>query len=141
MDYPIGPDLCHCLAARRSARYLTRIYDRYLLPTGLSVSQFSILSLIEHHGKVRTADLAKLMVMERTTLVRALKPLQSAGWVKSEIPDGSAASEFSLSRQGVRKVAEARPLWEDAQRAFEAHFGQERAASLRRDTLEVGLLE
>jgi DNA-binding MarR family transcriptional regulator len=132
-----GPDLCYSLAARRSARYLTRLYDRHIASTGLASSQFSILSMLECYPGISVAELARTMVMERTTLVRALKPLQEAGWVQSESAGPGRALRLSATRAGLRKVAEALPAWQAAQAEFEATFGQARAARLRDDILDV----
>jgi DNA-binding MarR family transcriptional regulator len=131
-----GPDLCYSLATRRGARYLARLYDRRLAPAGITISQFSILSLLERHPGVSVAELARQMVMERTTLVRALRPLQAAGLVQSEPGSGRALKLFA-SASGLRKVAEALPAWEAAQAEFETAFGHDRAARLRGDILEL----
>ena len=81
MATPNGPYRCYALAARKNARHLSRLYDRWLAPAELSVSQFSILALVDAHGQLKITELADMLSMERTTLVRALKPLQTAGWV------------------------------------------------------------
>lgn len=132
-----GPNLCHALAARRNARYLSRLYDSQLAPVGLSVSQFSILSLLEAHGRLKLVDLASMLIMERTSLVRALKPLQSAGLVVSERPDGGRAFDIKLSPSGLEKFAQAMPLWSNAQAMFEAEVGQGRAVRLRDEILAL----
>lgn len=132
-----GPDLCYSLAARRSARYLARLYDRHFAAAGISSSQFSILSLLERQPDISIAELARKMVMERTTLVRALRPLQDAGLVKSEAAERGRALKLSASSAGLKKVAEARPAWKAAQAEFESAFGPDRAARLRSDILEI----
>ena len=139
MPTPTGPDLCHALAARRKARYLSRLYDSQLAPAGLSVSQFSILSLLQAHGRLKLTDLAQRLIMERTSLVRALKPLQAADLVVTERPDGGRAFDVMLTPAGLEKLAEAAPLWNGAQSAFEAEVGQERAVRLRDEVLALNL--
>jgi transposase-like protein len=76
-----SPDVCCALAGRCSARFVTRIYESYLEPAGITSSEFSILSLLESEPGVTVADLARKMEMMSTTLVRALKPLREAGYV------------------------------------------------------------
>lgn len=137
MMTPTGPDLCYALAARKQARYLTRLYDGKLAPAGLSVSQFSILSLLDAHGRLKLAALGELLVMERTSLVRALKPLQTAGLVVSQLPDSGRAFDVLLSDAGRRKIVEAQPLWRAAQREFETSVGAERAALQRNEVLAL----
>ena len=139
MKTPTGPDLCYALAARKKARYLTRLYDSRLAPTGLSVSQFSILSLLDAHGRLKLAELGERLIMERTSLVRALKPLQAAGYVVTELPDSGRSFDVLLSAAGVQKVAESAPLWRAAQRDFEKEVGRERAVTQRNDVLELHL--
>ena len=79
--------------------------------------------------------------MERTTLVRALKPLQTAGWVVAGKPESGRSFDVTLSRSGLKKVAEAVPLWKSAQAAFEQEVGQERAVRIRNEILELNLGE
>lgn len=141
MPAPKGPHLCYALAARQSARHLSRLYDNHLAPAGLSVSQLSILSLLEAYGNLKIIRLAEMLIMERTTLVRALKPLQAAGWVVAGRPEGGRSFDVTLSRTGLAKVAEAMPLWEDAQAAFENEVGKDRAVRLRNEILELNLGE
>lgn len=139
MSTPRSPALCYALTARRNARYLSRLYDRHLAPAGLSVSQFSILSLLEAHGSLKITKLAEMLIMERTTLVRALKPLQAAGWVVTGKPESGRSFDVTLSRSGREKAAEAMPLWEGAQAAFEQEVGQARAVRIRDEILELNL--
>jgi DNA-binding MarR family transcriptional regulator len=137
MPRPDGPHLCYALAARRNARHLSRLYDSYLAPADLSVSQFSILSLLEAYQSLKITSLAEMLSMERTTLVRALKPLQVAGWVVAGRADGGRSFDVTLSPSGVAKVAETVPLWENAQAAFEREVGQDCAVRMRDEILEL----
>jgi DNA-binding MarR family transcriptional regulator len=133
-------DLCYCQAARRSARFMSRLYDRHLAPIGLNVQQMSMLSIIEENPAILIADLADEMVMERTTLVRALKPLQQAGWVLTE-PSGSGRSlALSISPSGKKKLREANPLWRQAQREFEKLFGANAASHFRTELKKAAAL-
>src|SRR4029077_14503870 len=131
------PYLCYALAARRNARHLSRLYDRWLAPAELSVSQFSILGLLDAHGQLKIAEWADRLSMERTSLVRALKPLQTAGWVVAERPDSGRSFDVKLSGRGHKKLAQALPLWKSAQAAFEREVGRHRAVRLRDEILEL----
>ncbi|NBB10224.1 MarR family transcriptional regulator [Pseudomonas sp. SLFW] len=132
-----GPDLCHCLAVRRNARYLTRLYDRHLARTDLSISQFSLLAMLVKHPEISISDLAEIMVMERTTLVRALKPLQMSGFVLSRTEGPRSALRLFLSEGGRAKFEEALPDWDAAQAELEAEMGREQAVSVRASLLVV----
>jgi len=137
MKAPTGPDQCYCLTARRGARHLSRIYDRHLAPAGLSISQFSILALIELHPHITIMDLANRMLMERTTLLRALKPLREGGFLVSESAGPKTTILLTLARAGEQKLAEATPYWEAAQREYEAEVGARRATGLRDEVLGI----
>jgi len=126
-----GTDRCHCLAVRRNARYLTRLYDRHLANGKVSISQFSILALIHERPGISIAELADAMVMERTTLVRALKPLQLEGFVSAQPHGPRAALSLSLSIAGSGKLKECEPFWQAAQVEHEHHLGSDQAISIR----------
>ena len=137
MATPSAIHLCYALAARKSDRYLSRLYDSHLVPAGLSVSQFAILGLLKAHGPLKIAELADRLIMERTSLVRALKPLQASGWVVAERSDNDRALDFTLSPLGFEKLAEAMPLWAEAQAAFECEVGRDRAIRFRDENLGI----
>ena len=131
-----GVDLCHCLATRRSARMLTRFYDQHLAPVGINTSQFSILSLLAANSGMRAAEMAAKLVMDRTTLVRALKPLRTAGLVDAATGSGPG-HELRLTPAGERRHAEGEPLWQAAQREMEDRFGRDRMSGLRAELLDL----
>lgn len=130
-----GPDLCHCFAVRRNARYLTRLYDRHLSAAGVSISQFSLLAMLLGHPDISVSELAEFMVMERTTLMRALKPLQAAGFIHSRAEGPRSALRLALSEGGVAKINEAEPFWQTAQDEYEMQMGLDRARSIRASLL------
>jgi DNA-binding MarR family transcriptional regulator len=137
MATPNDPCRCYALAARKNARHLSRLYDRWLAPAELSISQFSILALLDAHGQLKITELADMLSMERTSLVRALNPLQTAGWIVAERPDGGRSFDVKLSRRGHKKLAQALPLWKSAQATFEREVGRDRAVRLRDEILEL----
>jgi DNA-binding MarR family transcriptional regulator len=141
MNIPIGADQCYCLATRRAARRLSRTYDLHLASTGLSINQFSILALVKDHPGIPVADLAHLMAMERTSLVRAIKPLRDAAFLDA-IPSGAkSALTFVLSDAGTAKLHEAEGHWLAAQVEFEGQCGERQAKSVRSDLLNLVFAE
>jgi DNA-binding MarR family transcriptional regulator len=76
--------------------------------------------------------------MDRTTLLRALKPLQRDGFIASRRgEEDSRQLILSLSAAGQRKLKEALAHWKIAQREFESEVGAARAARLRGDLLAL----
>lgn len=117
---PAGPDLsrarnCHCLAARREARELTRLYEEKLRPHDLRATQFSILAALSQTGPVRITDLADLLGLERTTLTRSAGIMERNGWVGEAPSDDARERLLRLTEDGRRKLEVAFPAWEEAQ--------------------------
>jgi DNA-binding MarR family transcriptional regulator len=124
--------LCNCFAVRQAARQVTRQYERYFAAADLTSAQFSILVALNEEGPVTMLDLAKVLVMDRTTLLRAMKPLQREDLLRSAASDADPRQlVFSLSPAGERKLKQAMPLWAKAQAEFEAGTGARAAARLR----------
>ena len=131
-------DACNCFAARQASRVVTQLYERHLGAAGITSAQFTILYQVDRNPGVTMSELAEALVMDRTTLVRALKPLQRDGLLTSEPGDKATRTlRLSLSGTGSRKLAEALPRWQEAQREFEQRVGRKRAATLRHDLLEI----
>ena len=67
---------------RRGARLLTQAYDDALRPSGLKITQFTLLAAIERFGHTTLQSLADFMGMDRTTLTRNLALLERDGLVE-----------------------------------------------------------
>ena len=89
-EHPVAAT-CACTALRKASRAVTRLYDEALDNSGMTIVQFSILRNLEREGPRPLMQLADLMVMERTTLYRALVPLEHAGWITIRNGAGRAA--------------------------------------------------
>ena len=133
---PRTPD-CNCLALRQAARDLSRRYEAHLASAGITITQFSILGFLRHQPGMSMAALAEAMVMDRTSLLRAIKPLQRDGLVVGAAAPGQRRLALSLTDAGAAKLRAAAPLWRQAQAVFEAQFGAGRASRLRDDLREI----
>jgi DNA-binding MarR family transcriptional regulator len=131
-------DACNCFAARQAARHITRLYERHLSAADITSAQFSILAVLAEKPEMTMHELAKALVMDRTTLLRATQPLQRDQLIVNK-PTGkdSRRLAFSLSGAGQRKFKDAQRHWQNAQREFEAEVGSTRAARIRRDLLTL----
>lgn len=124
--------LCNCFAVRQAARQVTKLYERHFAEAQLTSAQFSILAALGEEGRMTMLELANVLVMDRTTLLRALKPLQREHLLKSVASDGDPRQRvFSLSSAGARRLEQALPLWRRAQEEFESGMGAREAARLR----------
>src|SRR5947207_13920835 len=73
---------CACGRLRRASRALTQFYDDALAPTGLRVTQLSLMRTLAREGTTRVSALAKVFMLDRTALSRALDPLVARGYVR-----------------------------------------------------------
>lgn len=126
------PEQCNCFAIRSAARHVTALYDQLLAPTGLRVTQFSILSKLNRLGPMTINALAGEMVSDRTTLGRNIQPLERQRLIRVE-PAASdrRAKVLCLTKAGEKRLAAALRAWSQAQAQFEARMGARRAANLR----------
>lgn len=116
--------VCNCLNLRRASAALTRIYDEKLSPSGLTISQFSILKHLKHLGPLSVSELASQIRLDRTTLVRSLKPLESSELIIDVSKKGSRNRQLQLSEKGIAKYNEAEVFWNDAQSYLETNLGR-----------------
>jgi DNA-binding MarR family transcriptional regulator len=129
---PLKPEDCNCFMVRSAARHVTQLYDQFLAPVELHVTQFSILAKLKRLGSMTINALAKAMVMDRTTLGRNVLPLERDGLIKIEVSasDGRA-KELHLTKAGEKRLLAGREAWTQAQARFEDRFGAKRAADFR----------
>lgn len=123
---------CTCIALREATRQVTQIYDQALREVGLRVTQFSLLSNLERHGGLTISELAERLFMDRTTLTRNLRPLETQGLVRLAPGADRRSRAVELTDAGRDAIAAARPLWQQAERAFRRAMGREEAAELRK---------
>lgn len=106
---------CHCLAARKRAREITRLYEEKLRPHGLRATQFSILAALAQVGPVPLGDLADLLGLERTTLTRSANRMEEEGWVTEAESEDARVRCLELTPAGRETVERAYPAWKEAQ--------------------------
>jgi DNA-binding MarR family transcriptional regulator len=127
-----GFDVCNCHAIRQAARHVTQFYDQQLAPSGLRVTQFSMLSRLRRSGPMTINALAAALVMDRTTLGRNILPLQRDGLIT--VAPGSSdrrRHELHITEAGIARHRAALERWGAAQKRFSEVFGDERATTLR----------
>jgi DNA-binding MarR family transcriptional regulator len=125
---------------RRASLAITEIYDHYLAPCQLSVSQFSILKHIDGMEPVSVSELAAEIRLDRTTLVRNLKPLEHQGLVQDIAPSGKRNRQLCLTVAGREKIELAGGNWEQAQEQIEAQLGPEDTKLLQALLLKIEVL-
>lgn len=122
---------CNCLALRQAARHVSQIYDSHLAAVGLKGTQYSILAKLNRLGPLSINELAKSMVMDRTTLGRAVRPLQRDKFLTIGAGDDGRTRRLTLTAAGQTKLKAAAAQWREAQKKFELAFGVGESAELR----------
>jgi len=131
---------CACFNLRKASRVITQHFDEILKPSGLLTTQFTILMAVAMAKSGTINQLAEILVMDRTTLTRNLKPLEREGLLKSEPGQDQRTRVISLTSNGETALAKALPLWEQAQSTVEGVLGQQRWSALLSLLLETTAL-
>ena len=128
----LDPVDCNCQALRQAARHVSQIYDGHLASEGLKTSQYSILAKLGRLGPLTINELAKLMVMDRTTLGRAVRPLERDRLLAiGGTDDDGRKRSLRLTPAGETRLKAASAKWREAQKEFETAFGAPDAATMR----------
>ena len=114
---------CNCLNLRRASQAITEMYDQTLAPSGLTVSQYSLLRYLSRLEPVSVSDLALEIRLDRTTLVRNLRPLTEKGMIADSSKKGGRSRRLHLSESGRRTLSCAETLWQTAQEKIERTLG------------------
>lgn len=107
------PCLCGILLV--ATRAVTRLYNEELRSVGLETTQYSMLGMLKSIGSMSLSDLGDRLAVDKTTISRNAKVLVRNGWLRLECGEDARERIAVLTREGVEKLAEARPHWLRAQ--------------------------
>lgn len=114
-EKPAYRSQCYCMNLRRAANAVTDYYDKAMKGLGISVSQYSLLVNLERMETASTSDLAERVHLDRSTLVRNLKPLLEQEWILDLAKEGARSHKFAVSEKGQALLAQGKPIWDKAQ--------------------------
>ena len=123
MTAPTLTPACTCGRLRRAARALTQLYDDLMAPSGLRVTQFSLLRTLARDGPSRMSVLAESLLLDRTALSRMLDPLVERGLITIVPGRDARTRDVSLTRAGEKAIRTAEPYWKRAQTQVAARVG------------------
>jgi DNA-binding MarR family transcriptional regulator len=135
--HAIEPAICNCLALRQAARHVSAHYDRHLAPEGITTAQYSILAKLARLGPQSIGALAAMMVMDRTTTTRAVRPLARDRLVAILPGKDERTRVVSITPTGATRAKAGAARWREAQKEFEAGYGAAAAKRLRRELAAV----
>ena len=128
---------CVCARVRKASRAMTAIYDRFLSPADLRVTQFSLLNNIKRLEQATITELSERMLMDKTTLARNVRLLEKKGLIRTKTGKDRRFKEISVTRKGANSLAMARPLWVQAQKYVVTNMGKNRMDQLIADLSEL----
>jgi DNA-binding MarR family transcriptional regulator len=126
----LSPAECTCFRIRGAARRVTQIYSRHLAPTGLKISQFSLLGFVAAEGPISIGRLSDLLATDRTTLTRNLHPLLQGGLVERATSGDKRRHDLVATPDGRALFKRALPLWVAAEQEVRAAMGARLTADL-----------
>jgi DNA-binding MarR family transcriptional regulator len=131
---------CACFDLRKATRAVSRLYDDCLRPLGLNITQYSLLRVIESEPQISVSTLGRYMVMDRTSVTRALAPLERDRLIRSRVGSDKRKRIVSLTKKGTKLIADAKSHWDEAQKTFLDLIGDRRWTVMRgllRDTTRL----
>jgi DNA-binding MarR family transcriptional regulator len=131
---------CACFDLRRATRAISRMYDDFLRDAGLNITQFALLRLIRTEKELSISTLGRYMVMDRTSITRALAPLERDGLIHSRPGADKRIRIVSVTNKGRKLVEDAEPKWREAQEALIEAIGEDRwraMSTVLRDTTRM----
>lgn len=116
---------CACFQLRMASRAVTRLFDEIMEPSGLRATQFSILAAIDDMGSLTVKALATSLVMDSSTVVRNLKPLERSRMIMILTDTDRRRKIVQLTPEGAIKLAAALPLWHKAHDGLRGLVGED----------------
>jgi len=116
---------CYCINLRRASSALTEYYNQALAPLQLSISQYSVLANLKAVEPCSVTELSAQTRLDRTTLVRNLKPLMDHGLISDRSIPGRRSRQLALTEHGESVRKKAKALWKQAQAEVDAYLGSD----------------
>jgi DNA-binding MarR family transcriptional regulator len=130
---------CVCFNLRWVTRKVTQFFDAEMRRHEIRPTQWSILAALMTRDSWNMAELSDWLGMERTTLVRNLRPLQRDGLVQISGGGRGNRVELAITAKGRKQIEKLTPAWKSAQRAAVKALGEKRWSAILSD-LETAAL-
>ena len=90
----------------------------------ITASQFSLLNAAALAGGLPISEVADLLVMDRTTLSRSLKPLVEEGYIEMIEGHDKRSKSVALTKKGTAVLLKSIPIWEKLQEETISRLGK-----------------
>lgn len=130
---------CVCFNLRWVTRVVTQFYDVELRRHGIRPTQTPVLIALVAKPSWSMEELSDWLGMERTTLVRNLRPLERDGLLNIARTGRDGRVTLSITDKGKTEIETFRPAWRAAQRAVVKTLGEDRWSSILSDLEHAAL--
>jgi DNA-binding MarR family transcriptional regulator len=130
---------CVCFNLRWVSRAFSQYFVGELNHHGLLPTQTPILGLLAAKPDSTMAEVSDWLAMDRTTLVRNLRPLEREGLVRAVGKGRGNKVSLSLTAKGRHTLEKFVPDWRMAQQKIIKTLGEERWAEILRDLESAAL--
>jgi DNA-binding MarR family transcriptional regulator len=123
----MADDFSQCMVtnSRMAARAVTRRYDAYVRPFGLTATQLSLLGALRALPGATVSEIAEARGFDRTTLTRNLDRLEAMGLVGAG-PSAQGNRRISqITPKGDELIDQLLPLWRQAQADMKAELSRD----------------
>jgi len=123
---------CIAVRMRMLNRMVTSIFDESLRVLSIKVSQLNVLMVVAKRGPMNSAEVGRVLHLEKSTLSRNLERIRKRGWI--EVVEGTNARNhlMQITARGRRLVEKALPLWKKAQKTTQEALGENGARAIQR---------
>lgn len=136
-DNALKSEMCTLHQLRRATRSAAKVFDSALADVELKSTQFTLLSALKKCPDITLSQMADILVMDRTTLTRNLKPLTNKGFINIKPGSDRRIKILELTSEGLHIVEEAFPLWKAAQQELVNGLEYKRWSYLINDLAEI----
>ena len=121
---------CIARPTLRTARSVTRVYDRALKGAGVTITQVTLMVTMAKQRPGSVAQIAEWLDIEPSTLSRNIAKLRKVGLVEPTQSKGRSI-EYRLTEKGIETLREMYPKWVATQESLEHSLGQDVLESAR----------
>ncbi|NKB86750.1 MAG: MarR family transcriptional regulator [Acidobacteria bacterium] len=133
--------LSACVAGRthKISRVIDGVFNDALRPLGIRNTQLTMLSVIAFTGSTTAAEMAPVLVMDKSTVSRNLRVMAKQGWIEWLDAPGRGR-RLRLAAPGRKILKKARPRWQAAQDRARDILGDAAIESVRQIGDSVGVI-
>lgn len=109
---------CICNAMRKSSRAVSNFYDKMLAPSGLRVTQYTMLRVLSRERALSLGDLAIALDIDQTSATRSVATLEQGGLLERVSHHDPRVKLLKVTDKGKAALKAASASWQEAQKTM-----------------------